>query len=473
MSVEILQSVTTNPSESGRTPQSVNADSGDAPMSFGAVLAGRKTAQGASSESTPDTARSQQTSAARTASRGTDGDPGDAITRQRELVDTHRQLKSAAAAHVQQPRQAADRPAALDSETIAPDAADTSNTPDQAVSDDTRTGVANIAELPLPVTLQHTPSHGPDVASSAAVQTTTANPQTPNLAMNTLAQAPTDARQTALIPTVETARAGQAAKIDMAAAQGRGRSEATLAASAARSNHTGNQVPISLDALSPQTGANDEVARLAPVADRLFAAQGERFKPVEGRPGASASGADIPSVPGVATHGTPAAAGANVLAATAAPALAATVNAPLGSEAWKQAINQQALRLSHFGDGSAELTLYPRELGQLHVSLKMGEKTQLHFVSAHADVRAAVEAAMPQLRHAFADNGINLGQASVSDQGPGTGHSPNSNSDSSGAGAGNGAIATGDGLASDGDAIPVAVTTLAGRTRDGGIDIFA
>jgi flagellar hook-length control protein FliK len=39
---------------------------------------------------------------------------------------------------------------------------------------------------------------------------------------------------------------------------------------------------------------------------------------------------------------------------------------------------------------------------------------QLTFVSSHASVRAAVEAAMPQLRATLADNGISLGNTSVS-----------------------------------------------------------
>ncbi|MOA06747.1 Flagellar hook-length control protein [compost metagenome] len=37
----------------------------------------------------------------------------------------------------------------------------------------------------------------------------------------------------------------------------------------------------------------------------------------------------------------------------------------------------------------------------------------MHIASAHGQVRAAVEAAMPQLRHALAESGINLGQSSV------------------------------------------------------------
>jgi flagellar hook-length control protein FliK len=107
-------------------------------------------------------------------------------------------------------------------------------------------------------------------------------------------------------------------------------------------------------------------------------------------------------------------------AATAAPpAFTATLATPIGSDAWNTALTQQSLHLSHNG-GQAVLNLHPRALGPLQISLSLGQnnqQAQLHFVSPHADVRAAVEAALPQLRAAFAANGLSLGGAFVSDQG--------------------------------------------------------
>lgn len=235
-------------------------------------------------------------------------------------------------------------------------------------------------------------------------------------------------------------------------------------------------------ALHAATPANDGAAaqNATRAADRVAAAFGERFaermntagngsrQRDDAAPLAAAASAQTPATQ--ATHAAPAAAGAPAM-----PNPAAALTAPLGSQAWHQALNQQALRMSHFGDGSAELTLYPRELGKLQVSLKLGEQTQLHFASAHADVRAAVEAALPQLRHAFADNGINLSQTSVSDQGLGQGQNPDSSgSDSAARGSQPGARGTG--IATDSSdtlSAPIAITSLAGRTLDGGIDIFA
>lgn len=90
------------------------------------------------------------------------------------------------------------------------------------------------------------------------------------------------------------------------------------------------------------------------------------------------------------------------------------LNAQLGSPEWKQALSQQVLMFHRNGQQSAELRLHPQELGALQITLQLDDKqAQLHIASAHGQVRAAVEAAMPQLRHALAESGINLGQSSV------------------------------------------------------------
>lgn len=87
------------------------------------------------------------------------------------------------------------------------------------------------------------------------------------------------------------------------------------------------------------------------------------------------------------------------------------------SDQWSSALERQTLNLSLRGGGEAKLALNPAELGPMTISLRMAEQgAQLHIASHHAQVRAAVEAALPQLREAFGANGIELGQASVSDQ---------------------------------------------------------
>jgi len=90
------------------------------------------------------------------------------------------------------------------------------------------------------------------------------------------------------------------------------------------------------------------------------------------------------------------------------------LNAQLGSPEWQQAISQQVLMFHRNGQQSAELRLRPQELGALQITLKLDDQqAQLHIASANGQVRAAIEASMPHLRHALAESGIKLEQSSV------------------------------------------------------------
>ncbi|MEQ4531031.1 MAG: flagellar hook-length control protein FliK [Mixta sp.] len=113
----------------------------------------------------------------------------------------------------------------------------------------------------------------------------------------------------------------------------------------------------------------------------------------------------------------------NASAATAAPTASATtmtpvtsqINAQLGSPEWQQAVSQQVLMFSRNGQQNAELRLHPDDLGAIQISLKLdNDQAQLNMVSGHSQVRAALEAAMPHLRTALAESGINLTQSNVS-----------------------------------------------------------
>ncbi|NIF21773.1 flagellar hook-length control protein FliK [Candidatus Pantoea multigeneris] len=92
-----------------------------------------------------------------------------------------------------------------------------------------------------------------------------------------------------------------------------------------------------------------------------------------------------------------------------------TLNAQLGSNEWQQALSQQVVMYSRNGQQNAELRLHPEDLGSIQISLKLeNDQAQLTMVSSHSHVRAALEAALPQLRTALAESGINLGQSQVS-----------------------------------------------------------
>ncbi|QZQ48749.1 flagellar hook-length control protein FliK [Erwinia persicina] len=101
----------------------------------------------------------------------------------------------------------------------------------------------------------------------------------------------------------------------------------------------------------------------------------------------------------------------SVVSAPATPML----NSQLGSPEWQQALGQQILMFSRNGQQTAELHLHPQDLGSIQISLKLdNDQAQLSMVSNQSQVRAALEAAMPQLRASLAESGINLGQSNVS-----------------------------------------------------------
>ncbi|KVE26737.1 hypothetical protein WS67_14130 [Burkholderia singularis] len=101
-------------------------------------------------------------------------------------------------------------------------------------------------------------------------------------------------------------------------------------------------------------------------------------------------------------------------AASATPSLAPVV----GSPDWTEALSQKVVFLSNAHQQSAELTLNPPDLGPLQVVLRVADNhAHALFVSQHAQVRDALEAALPKLREAMEANGLGLGSASVGDGG--------------------------------------------------------
>ncbi|GAA0516239.1 hypothetical protein GCM10009414_27190 [Tatumella terrea] len=106
----------------------------------------------------------------------------------------------------------------------------------------------------------------------------------------------------------------------------------------------------------------------------------------------------------------------NAPAAGSAVSLSAPVN---GQSYWQTPLDQQILFMRRNGVHTAELRLHPRELGSLKISLVMNnDRTDLAFMSDHSQVRSALEAALPHLRHALAESGISLGQSHIGREPP-------------------------------------------------------
>jgi flagellar hook-length control protein FliK len=97
----------------------------------------------------------------------------------------------------------------------------------------------------------------------------------------------------------------------------------------------------------------------------------------------------------------------------------ATVATPLGSNAWPAEFSQKITWISTQQNQAAELHLNPPGLGPISITINVADnQATAVFTSPHSEVRDAIENAMPKLRESMAENGIMLGNATVSDQAP-------------------------------------------------------
>lgn len=100
----------------------------------------------------------------------------------------------------------------------------------------------------------------------------------------------------------------------------------------------------------------------------------------------------------------------------AAPAAQATLPQPLGKQGWDQDLGSRLVWMSKQHLDSAQLRLNPAHLGPLEVrlSIQHDQTANVAFLSNHAPVREAVEAALPRLREMLAESGVNLTDVNVS-----------------------------------------------------------
>ena len=152
------------------------------------------------------------------------------------------------------------------------------------------------------------------------------------------------------------------------------------------------------------------------------------------------------------------------------------LNAQLGTPEWQQQLGQQVMMFNRQGLQSAELRLHPQDLGSIQVSMKIeNNQAQLHFVSGHSAVRSAIEAAMPDLKTALADNGISLGQSSVGSDSS-QWQQAQQQSSQSGSQQGNAsswAAFNAGGVNSAADALPVPASLAQRISGNNSVDIFA
>ena len=154
--------------------------------------------------------------------------------------------------------------------------------------------------------------------------------------------------------------------------------------------------------------------------------------------------AQTQSAPDLATLGAsaPAAAGghaapqAAVTAGTAGPTGTLpdfNIAAPPGSPQFGPELGERVLWLVRDGLHEARLQLNPRDLGPVEVRLSIGDgAAQVSFSAQHAGTAAAVQQSLPQLRDLLAQQGLQLGQATVSHQPAGDGQAAQQQAQGSG-----------------------------------------
>lgn len=94
----------------------------------------------------------------------------------------------------------------------------------------------------------------------------------------------------------------------------------------------------------------------------------------------------------------------------------AGLQTPLRDPAWAGEFGQKLLWFVSNEKQLAQLTVHPPQLGSIEITLNMDkgkDSTSAYFVSPSADVRGAIEAAVPRLREMFASAGIQLGQVNI------------------------------------------------------------
>jgi flagellar hook-length control protein FliK len=98
-------------------------------------------------------------------------------------------------------------------------------------------------------------------------------------------------------------------------------------------------------------------------------------------------------------------------------AAAVTIGTPVGQTEFASDVGQQIVMLAGSRARSAELALTPAELGPVRVSIEMrGQEATVVLAAAAAATRTALEEALPRLREMFAQQGLNLAEASVNAQ---------------------------------------------------------
>jgi flagellar hook-length control protein FliK len=81
---------------------------------------------------------------------------------------------------------------------------------------------------------------------------------------------------------------------------------------------------------------------------------------------------------------------------------------------WSQDFGERIVWMAKNDQQQAQINISPAHLGPIQITLNMsGDQANIVFASPHAEVRKAIEEAMPNLRDLLSSSGISLGQSDV------------------------------------------------------------
>ncbi len=94
------------------------------------------------------------------------------------------------------------------------------------------------------------------------------------------------------------------------------------------------------------------------------------------------------------------------------------VNTPMGQPGWSAELGQRMVWLANQEIREAQIQLNPRHLGPIDVRIVYSDSQQLSvsFTAQNPAAREALDAALPRLREMFEQQGLNLADASVSQE---------------------------------------------------------
>ena len=101
-------------------------------------------------------------------------------------------------------------------------------------------------------------------------------------------------------------------------------------------------------------------------------------------------------------------------ASTTTPPAVLSTPLPFAQPGWEQGLGNRVMWMVNQQVQTAELRMNPAHLGPLEVRISIrDDQATVSFVSAHAQVRDALQAAIPHLREMLSDSGLNLSNVNI------------------------------------------------------------